>query len=137
MATTFYSDRAFVTINGTEKANLKSVKWTIDDAVTRVDTMSRDHRSVGWKKGNRKITGSMELDVPDTKAEIDLSFLYGQPVDIVCTLGSSGERWTLRGLVQTTQDYSGSVGEASKTINFEALDAINESGAAVNAIVGF
>lgn len=136
MATQFYADRGFVTINGVEKANIKSVKWTVDEAVTRVDTMTRNHTSSGWKKGNRKITGSMELEIPDTAAEIDLAFTYGQQVNIICSLGTAGERWTLKGLVQTTQDMSGAVGEATKTINFEAQEASNESGPAVNAIVG-
>lgn len=132
----YYSDRGFVSINGVEKANVKSVKWTIDESIQRVDTMSRDRRSAGWKKGNRKITGSFELEVPDQRAEIDLSFTYGQDITVICSLGTNGERWSLIGLVQTTQDMSGSVGEGMKTINFEAIDAINENGPAVNSEIG-
>lgn len=135
--TTFYSDRGFVSINGLPKVNLKSVKWSIDESISRVETMTADHSTAGYKKGNRKITGSFELEVPDQKAEIDLAFQYGNEVSIVCSLGNASERWTLAGVVQTAQDFSGSVGDASKTINFEARTATNENGSAVNSQIGF
>ena len=136
--TTFYSDRAFITINSVKKLNLKSCKWTVDEAVSRVETMTEDRTTAGFKRGNRKCTGSMELDVPNDAAEIDLSFLYGkQEVSIVCQLGDKGESWSLIGVVQTNQDMSGSVGEAMKTINFEARVAVNERGPAVNGTIGY
>ena len=135
---TFYADRGFVTFNGREVANLKSVKWTIDDSVTRVDTMTRNRRSSGWKKGNRKVTGSFEFDVPDNQPQPDLSYLYGQDgVNVITQLGTNSERYSLLDFVQTTMDHTGSVGDTGKTINFEARDCVNENGEAVNAIVGF
>jgi len=132
----YYADRGFLFVNGTEKANLKDIKWNVDESLQRVDTMSRDRRSSGWKKGNRKVTGSFTLEVPDQKAEIDLSFKFGQAVTVICSLGTKGERWQLLGLEQSSQDFSGSVGDASKTINFEAIDAVNENGSAVNSEIG-
>ncbi len=138
MAVNFFADRGYATVLGRELALLKSIKWTVDDSVTRVDTMSRDHRSAGWKRGNRKVTGSFEFDVRDDQPAPDLSFLFGKEgVNIVTQLGSNSERWSLVDVVQTTQDYSGSVGETGKTINFEARDAINENGVAGNTIAGF
>lgn len=136
MSTTFFADRGFVTINGVEAVHVKSVRWTIDDAISRVDTMTRNKRSAGYKKGNRKVSGSFELEIPDQQAQIDLAFQYGQDIAVICSIGENGERHSLIGLVQTTQDLSSSVGEASKTINFEALDAVNEKGPAVNAAIG-
>lgn len=133
--TTFFADRGFVTINGVELANLKSVRWTIDEAISVVSTMSRNRIDAGFKKGNKKISGTMELEVPDTKAQIDLAFAYGQEVNVICTLGN-GERHQLIGLVQNSQDLNGSVGETSKTINFMALNAVNENGPAVNSDIG-
>ncbi len=138
MALNFFADRAYLTFNGIEVANLKSLKLTIDDAVTRVDTMSRDHRSAGWKKGNRKVSGSFEFDVRDDQAQPDLSYLYGQAgVNAIFQLGTKSERFSVLDLVQTTSDYSGSVGETGKTMNFEARDCVNENGQAVNQIIGF
>jgi hypothetical protein len=137
MATKFYADRGFVTINGVELGNLKSVKWMIDEAVTAVETMTRNKRAAGYKQGNRKVSGSFELEVEDQKGQIDLAFQYGNDVTIICQLGTAGERWQLKGLVQNSQDLSGSVGEAGKTIAFTCLDAVNENGPGVNAQAGF
>lgn len=134
----FFADRAYATMNGREVALLKSIKWTVDDAVTRVDSMSRDRRSAGWKRGNRKVTGSFEFDVRDDQPQPDLSFLYGKDgVNITMALGSKSERWSLIDIVQTTMDYTGSVGETGKTINFEARDCVNENGESVNSIIGY
>jgi hypothetical protein len=136
--TQFYADRAYLFFNGIEVANLKSLKVTIDDSVTRVDTMSRDRRSAGWKKGNRKVSGSFEFDVRDDQAQPDLSYLYGQQgVNAVFQMGTKSERFSLIDVVQTTSDYTASVGETGKTINYEARDCVNENGVSVNQIIGF
>lgn len=135
MAAKYYADRGFVTINGVELADLKSVRWTVDEAVSVVQTMSRDYRNKGYKKGNRSVSGTLELETPNDKAQIDLAFQYGQEVNVICTLGN-GERHQLLSIVQNSQDLSGSVGDTSKTINFVALDAVNENGNAVNADIG-
>lgn len=135
MATNYFADRAFIAVNGKELVHLKSAKWTVDEGISRVETMTRNKRTAGYKKGNKKVSGSFEFDVQDDKAQIDLAFAYGNDVTIIATLGG-GERFQLVGVVQTTQDLSGSVGETSKSINFEALDAINENGPAVNSDIG-
>ena len=138
MAVNFFADRGFATVNGREIALLKSLKWTIDPKVTRVDTMTRDHSSSGWKKGNNSITGTFEFDVRDDQPQPDLSFLYGQDgVNFIVQLGTNSERFSLLDVVQGTSDYSASVGETSKTINFEARAFVNENGQAVNSIIGF
>ena len=136
MATTFFADRGTLLVNGVAVAHVKSLKYTIDEAIQRVDTMTVNKRSAGWKKGNRKVSGSFELEIPDQKAQIDLAFSYGQDISVVAQIGTAGERHSLLGLVQTAQDISSSVGDASKAINFEALDAVNENGPAVNAAIG-
>ena len=137
MATTYYADRGSLIINGIEVANVKSVKFTIEESISRVDVMTKNHRTSGYKKGNRKVSGSFELAILDQQAQLDLSFLYqGNDISVSCKVGQKSESYTLIGLVQTNSDISASVGETSKTINFEALDAVNEGGSAVNSIVG-
>jgi hypothetical protein len=136
MATNYYADRGTLVINGVEVANVKTLKFTIEESISRVDTMTKNHRTSGYKKGNRKVSGSFELAIPDQKAQLDLSFLYqGNDISVSCKVGQNSESYTLIGLVQTNSDLSASVGETSKTINFEALDAVNEGGAGVNSIV--
>lgn len=133
MATKYYADRGSFIVNGVELADVKSIKFTIEESISRVDTMTKNHRTSGYKRGNRKVSGSLELAIPDQKAQIDLSFAYqGNDISVSCKAGQNSESFTLIGLVQTNSDISSSVGESSKTINFEAIDAVNEGGTAVN-----
>lgn len=136
MATQFFADRGFLIVNGVQVAHVKSLKYTIDESISRVDTMTANKRSAGWKKGNKKVTGSFELEIPDQSAQIDLAFAYGNEISVIAQIGQSSERHSLLGLVQTNSDISSSVGDATKSINFEAQDAVNENGPAVNAVIG-
>ena len=137
MGTTYYADRGTLLINGVAALHVKSLKFTIDEAITVVNTMSANKRSAGYKQGNRKITGSFELEIPDNQAQLDLSFAYqNNDISVTAMIGKNSEKYTLSGLVQTNQDLSSSVGETAKTINFEALDAVNQGGPTVNSIVG-
>lgn len=135
MATTYFADRGYAIANGVEIAHLKNIRWTVDESLSRVETMTRNRRTAGYKKGNRKVSGSFELEVPDDKPQIDLSFNYGKDFSVIATLGN-GERHQLIGLEQASQDLNGGVGESGKSIAFEAIDAINEGGPAVNASIG-
>ena len=137
MATKKYADRGFLYVNGILTANIKSIKVTIDESVTVVDTMTANKRSSGFKQGNRKVSGSFDLEVEDQRPSIDMAFLYGQDVSVIFQMGTAGDRWQLTGLTQGNQDMSTSVGDSGKTINFMALDAINENGPTVNAQIGF
>ncbi|RYZ86064.1 MAG: hypothetical protein EOP06_15180 [Proteobacteria bacterium] len=56
MATDFFADRGTIFINSREVAHAKSLKLTIDESVTVVDTMTKNKRSAGYKKGNRKVS---------------------------------------------------------------------------------
>lgn len=137
MSTNFYADRATAFFNGTAVANLKSLKITIDEAVSVVETMTKDKISSGYKSGNKKVTGSFEFAIPDNSPSPDLSFLKGQDVTFIGQFGVAGDRFTVKGFQQSNQDLSGSVGEAGKTISFLALNCINEGGPGVNSPLGF
>jgi len=137
MGVNFYADRGFVTVNGVEVGDLKSLKFTKDESVTVVETMTRNKRSAGFKQGNLKVTGSLEMEIQDQKAQIDLAFQYGNEVNVIFHVGTSSERYSLLGLTQNSADLNASVGETSKTINFMALDAVNENGNSVNSAIGF
>lgn len=137
MAVTFYADRGFLVVNGKPTANIKSIELTIDEAVTVVDTMTANKRSAGFKKGNRKVSGTFELEIEDQRAAVDLAFQYGNEVDAIVQVGAAGDRYQVKALTQNTQSLKSSVGDAGKTISFSALDAVNENGPAVNAQWGF
>lgn len=135
--TTYFADRGYLTINGVEVANIKSIRFTKDEAVTVVSTMARNKRDAGYKQGNLKVTGSFELEIEDQRPSIDLAFQYGNVVNAIVQVGTAGDRYLLSSLVQNNQDISTSVGESTKSINFTALDAVNENGPGVNSILGF
>jgi hypothetical protein len=137
MATNFYADRATAYFNGVAAANIKSLKLTIDSAVSVVETMTANKINPGYKQGNKKVSGSFEFAIEDGKPSPDLSFLYGQDVTFVGQFGTAGDRFTIKGFQQNNQDLSGSVGDAGKTVAFTALDAVNENGPGVNSILGF
>lgn len=137
MSTTFFADRGHIIINGVEIANVKSAKLTIDESVSVVSTMTSTKRDAGYKQANKKVTGSMELEIPDQKAQIDLAFQYGNDVSAIFQAGAAGDRYLVKGMVQNNQDLSTSVGDATKTIAFTALDAVNENGPGVNSQAGF
>ena len=137
MGVNFYADRGHVYVNGVEWLDLKSVKWTKDEAISVVETMTSNKVSTGYKQGNQKVTGSLELAPLDGKPTPDLSFQYGKDVTIICQLGTNGVRHTLKSVVQMSQDHSASVGDATVSISFSALQAVNEGGPGVNSILGF
>jgi len=133
----FYADRGFVYVNGVQWADLKTVKWTIDQAVSVVETMTANKISPGFKQGNQKVSGTLEIAPQDGKPTPDLSFLYGQDVTIICQLGANGNRNTLKSVVQNNLDQNSSVGDASVSIAFTALQGVNEGGPGVNSVLGF
>lgn len=130
----FFADRGTVLLNSKELAFCKSVKVTIDESISQVDHMSSDYIGSGYKRGNKKVTGSFELDIPITAAQIDLAIKNGQQVALAFIFG--GEKYTVKDMVQSSQDLTGSVGEAGKTINFMALNCINENGQITNSTYG-
>lgn len=129
-----FADRAFVTINGYEWQFLKTAKASIDDAVTLVDTMSRDYRSAGTKNGNKKYDLTLECEIPALQAQLDANIADpGSNVNAVFECG--GERYTFHNVFRKSVNMSGSVGDASKSLDFGALDCTNENGASVDTLL--
>jgi len=126
-----FADRGFLTANGFELAWVKDIDAEIDDAVAIVDTMSRNHRSAGYKQGNRKASVSATLEIEALKAQVDFS-LADPTVDVTLVFEVGGERWTLSQMRQATQSMKASVGDGSKSLKLLALDAVNENGTSVN-----
>ena len=126
-----FADRGFLTANGFELAWVKDIDAEIDDAVAIVDTMSRNHRSAGYKQGNRKASVSATLEIEALKAQVDFS-LADPTVDVTLVFEVGGERWTLSQMRQATQSMKASVGDGSKSLKLLALEAVNENGTSVN-----
>ena len=131
-----YADRGQLLINGKQAMDLVSIDLNIDEAITVKETMTANKISLGYAKGNKKVSGSFGLAIPDDQAQLDLAFKYGSEISVVALFGANSERYNITGLVQNTQALKSGVGSADKTINYLALDAVNEGGPAVNSPVG-
>jgi hypothetical protein len=126
----FFADRAFITVNGFELVHLKSARVQIDENLRRVDTMTRNYRSAGYKRGNKHVRLSIEVEIPADKAQIDLALKQqSQDANMVFELG--GERYAATGLEQASQTMQSQTGDGSKSIELEALDIVNENGTSV------
>lgn len=129
-----YADRAFVTINGIAAADVQTANVARTQNLTRVETMTRNKRSAGFKKGNLGVTGSLEVAIKKLQAAIDLAII-DPSVEVNLIFEVGGDRYTVKDLAESDMTLTGSVGDASKSINFEAIDIINENGNSVNSII--
>lgn len=126
-----YADRIFVSINGFEQVNLVSFNMSRNQNLTRVETMNRSKRTAGFKSGNLAINGSFETELERDKAALDIALADPDSnIEIVAEAG--GDRYTITGVEESDMSMAGSVGSATKTTNWEALDIVNENGDPVN-----
>lgn len=126
-----FADRAFVVVNGFEVAFLKSASVNVNLGLSRADHMTRDYRSSGFKHGNKQIQVSLEKDIEFNRAQIDLS-IADQSAEVNLVFICGGERFTVKDLAQSDWSINGSVGDASKSSSYEAIDIVNENGESVN-----
>lgn len=129
-----YADRAFVEVNGNEVADLVSADCNADQALSVVDTMSKNYRSAGYKKGNLKVSLKLTMAITRKQAQIDMA-LADDEAEVNAVFICGGERYIAKDLAQSTMALTGSVGDASKSLDLMALDLVNENGNSVNAII--
>ena len=122
-----YADRAFIEINGTEVADVESLDLTVSESLSRVETMTRNKRSAGFRKGNKVVNGSFTLAVESDRSQVNLGLKDpSSTANLAFTMG--GERFSVIDVEEAEMSHSGSVGNATKTIRFEALDVVDENG---------
>lgn len=129
--TQLFADRMFFEINGFEAVHCKSGRVSTNENLTRVDTMNRKRRSAGYKRGNKHISLSLDLDIEENRAQIDLA-VKDPSVDIRLVAICGGERYTCTGVAQSSMEMNASVGDSGKSLSLEALDIVNENGTSVN-----
>jgi|ERR1700747_546242 len=131
--TKIFASRVFLTINGFESLHLKTCSLKVAEGLARVETMTADRSSAGYKYANRSIQIATEFEVEDARAQIDIAIADPtKEVNMVFQVGNGGDRYIVSGLRQADMSIDGSVGDASKKINFEALKCVNQNGVAVN-----
>ena len=131
----FYADRGILNANGVQLVDIKTINLSNDRSITRASHMTRNRVDSGYKAGNKIISGSFEQDIPELSAPVDLINLPDD-ADLTFSFEFGGERLTVLGVIINQTDHSASVGDVSKTVNFQALDIVNENGTSVNALIG-
>jgi hypothetical protein len=122
-----YADRAFLEINGVEILDIESIDYDINENLTRVETMTRNRRSAGFRKGNKAINLSTTLAVETDRPQLNLALKDpAATMNLVIEMG--GERLSFIDCEQSQQTGSGTVGNANKTLNLEAIDFVDENG---------
>ena len=123
----FYADRYFLESGGVEIADIESLDYTVNENLTRVDTMTRNRKSAGFRKGNKQISLNATLAIESDRAQ--LNFALKDPaatLNLVVEVG--GERLSFLDCEQGQQTGTGTVGTATKTLNLEAVDFVDENG---------
>ena len=131
MATKLFASRGFLTINGFESLHLKTSNLKITEGLSRVETMTRDRSSAGFKYANRSIQITASFDIENVRAQIDPA-IADPTKEIGIVFETGGERYICGGLRVSDTGIDTSVGDASKSITFEALTCVNENGVSVN-----
>lgn len=130
MASTLYSDRGFVSVNGIEVLDVQSITVRMSDGTRYVPTMSRNRRHRGVVKGNRDISCNVAVAVQNSLGSPKLEAIDYQANDVAITFEQGADRYTLTGvdLVDDEQSAGGVGTEGRKTFNFLATDIIDQVG---------
>lgn len=131
MATKLFASRAFLLINGFESLHLRTANLKCSESLARVETMTRDRSSAGYKYGNRSIQISATFDIENARAQIDPA-IADPTKEVSMVFECGGERYIAGGVKASDMSIDASVGETSKAINFEALTLVNQNGVSVN-----
>lgn len=122
-----FADRAFVAINGFEVLEVENVDWTFNPNLTRVETMTRNRRSAGFRKGNKAVSLVLTLATKIDVSQINLA-LKNESDQVTVSVEQGGDTFTFVDVEQGEMSGTASVGNATKTLNLEALDFVDENG---------
>lgn len=123
----FYADRIIVAINGVEQLDVESMDFNINENLTRVDTMTRNRRSAGYRKGNAAIQLTPVFAVAQDQAQINLA-LKDPTQEVTVIAEQGGDRFTFTGIEQGELAATGRPGESTKTLTLQAIDYVDENG---------
>lgn len=129
-----YADRGFLAVNGVELVDLVTCTVNRSTGLQRKKTMTRNGRDAGYSNGNLEVQISGELAIERKKAQIDLA-LADDDAEITGVFECGGERFTCIGIAESSSSITSSVGDSSKSFQWEALDIINENGESVNVLI--
>lgn len=123
----FYADRMFLEAGGNELADIETMDLTVNENLTRKETMTRNRRSAGFTKGNLAISMNVTLAVEADRPQINIALKNpASTLTLVAIIG--GDRFSFIDVEQGQMSATGTVGTATKTLALEAIDFIDENG---------
>lgn len=130
---TLYADRAFISVNGTQIADVQSASLKQNHNSKAVPTMTPDLFNRGFVRGNKDFTINMELATQNTLARPKLESLPYDSADVALTFQVGADLYTATGLfIQDNEDNAGGIGsEVKATFTLGALKLIDQVGNSV------
>lgn len=127
---TLYADRAFVSVNGAQIADLQSASLKQTFNAKAVPTMTPDSFNRGFVQGNTDIDITFELAIQNTLASPKLESLPFKTADIQITFLVGVDQYVATGLfVKDTDSNASGIGtEVKKTYNFGAIKLVDAIG---------
>lgn len=129
---TKYADRAFISVNGTQIADVQSASLRQNKNARVVPSMTPDGRNRGFVQGNLDIDINLVLAVQNQLSRPKLEAIDYEASDVQITFRCGSELFIATGVFhKDTEDNAGGVGDEVKaTMNFGALnlqDAVGNS----------
>lgn len=129
---TRYADRAFISVNGTQIADIQSASLRQNPNSRAVPSMTPDGFNRGFVRGNTDIDITFVLAVQNQLARPKLESIDFENNDVQITFRCGAEIFVATGVFnKENEDNSGGVGDEVKTtFNFGALrlqDAVGNS----------
>ena len=138
MATTFYTDRASISLNGlpySNTDNIKSVRFTANDNTNFSHGFSGNRTASGFTKGNSEHEVTIEEMIPNSGTLIDWSVYDYETNSVQITVSSSsssyanpaeynGASFIFSRVAYSNEDvgFSGQGSEATRSTTFKACD---------------
>lgn len=128
-----YADRAFISINGTRLADVKSSSLRQNFNAREVPTMTTDGFNRGFVQGNRTIDIQVQIAVLNRLARPKLESIDYENNDVQLTYEVGADQFVATGLFpkEVGDDASGVGQEANASFSFGALRLIDGAGNSV------
>lgn len=128
-----YADRAFISVNGTQIADVQSASLRQNRNARVVPSMTPNGRNRGFVQGNLDIDINLVLAVQNQLSRPKLEAIDYEASDVQITFRCGAELFIATGVFnKDSEDNAGGVGDEVKaTFNFGALDVQDAVGNSV------
>lgn len=128
-----YADRAFISVNGVQIADVQSCNLKQNRNAKPVPSMTPNRRNRGFTQGNLDIDVMLQIAVENELARPKLDFIDYAANDVQITFEVGADQYVATGVfLKDNDDNAAGVGdEVKSTFNFGALDITDAVGNSV------